>query len=81
VHPSSCSEQYPLAEARLADLLARIGATNMLASTLRNLIKRIETEKPPLADAEAARDVAISTLFSDLGANGLDTASLVSRTC
>jgi hypothetical protein len=55
VHPSSCSEQYPLAEARLADLLARIGATNMLASTLRNLIKRIETEKVRLHHAPQRR--------------------------
>ena len=36
---------------------------------------------PPLADAQADLDATITTLLTELGAAGLDTASLVSDHC
>lgn len=41
----ACSEQYPLAEGRLIEMLERIAPTNVLAQTFRDLKQHIETSK------------------------------------
>ncbi len=43
--PFVCSQQYPLAEGRLTDLIGRIAPTNTAAKAFRDLKEHIETAK------------------------------------
>ena len=43
--PAACSEQYPLAEGRLHELINRIAPTNAAAKAFRELREHIEAAK------------------------------------
>lgn len=61
------AEQYPLVESRLADVDRQVAPpAGTAVAALQDLSKRIEAAKPPLAEAEAARDAAVAALVGDL---------------
>ncbi len=75
--PLCRSEQLPLVEQRLAAVGEQLGPAAAASDALQQLRQRIEEEcvpaliKPPLAELEAERDGALSTLAAELAGRGL----------
>ncbi|KAL4428231.1 hypothetical protein ABPG75_002320 [Micractinium tetrahymenae] len=66
------SQQHPLVESRLGEVEGRVGRPAGAAiASLQELAQRIKSSKPPLAEAEAARDAAVAALLSGAALEGL----------
>lgn len=79
---SSCScsryrsEQYPLVQARLADVARKAEPTAEAAEALEALRDACDAdEPPPLGEAQASRDAALRQLAAALGRHGVHVAS------
>lgn len=61
------AEQLPAVEARLADLEEQVAPPSSTAvNQLSALAEMVQAAKPPLEEAEAARDAAVAALAADL---------------
>lgn len=66
------AQHLPAVEARLADLEREVAPpAGTAADDLAALAERVEASKPPLEEAEAARDAAVAALLADLALPGM----------
>jgi exonuclease VII small subunit len=64
-------QELPLLAGRLRGVAGKAAPGGAAVQELQQLAQRIESEKPPLAEATAARDAAVTSLLASLGQQGL----------